>query len=121
MYIRSTGLGKTLLQCKVTNVESCNVVPTTLELPKEGENEPDRLLMTMKVIAPVTWTVRAFVEPADLRHIIGLVLRNPGVLVKGLRFLTFGGKSPSLEVKKRGQRGRESRVPMVPPDIESNP
>jgi len=120
MYIRSTGLGKTLLQCKVANVESCNVVPATLELPKEGENEPARLLMTMKVIAPVSWTVRAFVEPADLRHIIGFALRNPGVLFKGLRFLTFGGKSPSLEVKKRGQRGRESQMPVVPPDIKSD-
>jgi len=117
MYIRSTGLGKTLLQCKVSNVESCNIVPATLELPKEGESEPARLLMTMKVIAPVSWTVRAFVEPADLRHIIGFVLRNPGVLFKGLRFLTFGGKSPSLEVKKRG---RQSRVPVVPPEIKSN-
>ena len=120
MYIRSTGLGKTLLQCKVSSIESCNIVPATLELPKEGESEPTRLLMTMKVIAPVSWTVRAFVEPADLRHIIGFVLRNPGVLFKGLRFLTFGGKSPSLEVKKRGRRERESRVPVVPPDVKSD-
>ena len=100
MYIRSTGLGKTLLQCKVEKVESCQIIPETLESPKEGEDQPTRLLMTMKVIAPVTWTVRAFVEPADLRHIIGFVLKNPKVLFSGLRFLTFGGKSPSLIVKK---------------------
>ena len=120
MYIRSTGLGKTLLQCRVEKVESCNVVPATLELPKEGENEPTRLLMTMKVIAPVSWTVRAFVEPADLRHIIGFALRNPAVLFKGLRFLAFGGKSPSLEVKKRRQRERKIRLPVVPPDGEGD-
>ncbi|MEJ2047375.1 MAG: hypothetical protein P8X92_04880 [Dehalococcoidia bacterium] len=71
MYIRSTGLGKTLLQCQVESVESSVIVPETLEASKEGEEEPTRLLMTMRVIAPVTWTVRAFVEPADLRRIIG--------------------------------------------------
>ena len=107
MYIRSTGLGKTLLQCKVVKVESCQIVPATLELPKEGENEPTRLLMTMQVIAPVTWTVRAFIEPADLRHIISFAFRNPKVLLNGLRFLTLGGKSPSLVVKKKGQVRQE--------------
>jgi hypothetical protein len=117
MYIRSTGLGKTLLQCRVEKVESCNIVPMTLELPKEDENEPTRLLMTMKVIAPVSWTVRAFVEPADLRHIVGFALRNPKVLFKGLGFLILGGKSPSLEVKKRRQREREFQMPVVPPGI----
>jgi hypothetical protein len=116
MYIRSTGLGKTLLQCKVEKVESCIIVPETLESPKEGEDEPTRLLMTMKVIAPVTWTVRAFVEPADLRHIIGFVLKNPRVLFDGLRFLTVGGRSPSLVVKKKepGKEGVEKKVPPLP-------
>jgi hypothetical protein len=114
MYIRSTGLGKTLLQCKVEKVESCIIVPETLEQPKEGEDEPTRLLMTMKVIAPVTWTVRAFVEPADLRHIIGFALKNPKVLFDGLRFLIAGGRSPSLVVKKKGQ-GKEGGEKMVPP------
>lgn len=118
MYIRSTGLGKTLLQCKVEKVESCQIVPETLELPKEGESEPTRLLMTMKVIAPVTWTVRAFVEPADLRHIIGFAFKNPRVLFNGLRFLTFGGRSPSLVVKKKGQVREEGEkpTPVVPAD-----
>lgn len=121
MYIRSTGLGRTLLQCKVAKVESTNIIPETLESPKEGESEPTRLLMTMKVIAPVTWTVRAFVEPADLRHIIGFTLRNPQVLFKGLSFLTLGGKSPSLEVKKKGQERRAERiVPALPTDVEDD-
>lgn len=101
MYIRSTGLGKTLLQCKVESVEPSRVVPETLEAAKEGEDEPTRLLMTMRVIAPVTWTVRAFVEPADMRHIIGFALKNPRVLFNGVRFVFFGGKSPSLVVKKK--------------------
>jgi hypothetical protein len=54
MYIRSTGLGKTLLQCKVESIESSTIVPATPESFKEGANEPTRLLMTMRVIAPVT-------------------------------------------------------------------
>jgi hypothetical protein len=58
--------------------------------------------MTMQVIAPVTWTVRAFVEPVDLRHIIFFVLKNPRVLLNGLRFLFLGGKSPSLVIAKKG-------------------
>ncbi len=122
MYIRSTGLGKTLLQCKVEKVESCIIVPETLESPTEGEDEPTRLLMTMKVIAPVTWTVRAFVEPADLRHIIGFTLRNPKVIFSALRFLALGGRSPSLVVKKKGQLKEEGekQTPPVPIDGEGD-
>jgi hypothetical protein len=119
MYIRSTGLGKTLLQCKVDSVESSTIIPATLEATKEGEGEPTRLLMTMKVIAPVSWTVRAFVEPADLRAIIGFALKNPKVLWGALRFLIAGGRSPSLEVKKgeKEEGGVERKVPPIPTDF----
>jgi hypothetical protein len=119
MYIRSTGLGKTLLQCKVDSVESSTIVPATLEATREGEEETTRLLMTMKVIAPVTWTVRAFVEPADLRAIVAFALKNPGVLFSVLRFLIAGGRSPSLEVKKAepGKQTAEIKVPPIPTDI----
>ncbi len=114
MFIRSTGLGKTLLQCKVAKVEPSGVIPETLEMPKEGEaKEITRLLMTMQVIAPVTWTVRAFVEPADLRAIFGFALKNPGVLLSGVRFLFFGGKSPSLVVKKKEKRGSRAPAPAL--------
>ncbi len=118
MYIRSTGLGKTLLQCKVVSVECTTVVPETLKQSEDDGHEPKRLLMTMQVIAPVTWTVRAFVEPADLRHIIGLTLRNPKVIFSALRFLAFGGRSPSLVVKRKGQlkEGAEKIAPPVPTD-----
>jgi hypothetical protein len=116
MYIRSTGLGKTLLQCKVQKVEACQIIPETLEPPEEGKTEPTRLLMTMQVIAPVTWTVRAFVEPADLRDIIGFALKNPKVLGNGLRFIALGGESPSLVVKKKepAKEGEEKQVPPLP-------
>lgn len=101
MYIRSTGLGKTLLQCKVAKIEATQLVPETLEAAKTGTVEPIRLLMTMQVIAPVTWTVRAFVEPADLRHMIAFALKHPKVLYKAVSFALFGGHSPSLVVKKK--------------------
>ena len=119
MYIRSTGLGKTLLQCKVESVESSSIIPATLEATKKGEEEPTRLLMTMKVVSPVSWTVRAFVEPADLRHIIGFTLRNPKVIFNALRFLIFGGSSPSLIVKENepGEEVAEKVVPPIPTDI----
>lgn len=116
MYIRSTGLGKTLLQCQVESVESSVIVPATLEATKEGEEEPTRLLMTMKVISPVTWTVRAFVEPADLRAIVAFALKNPKTLFSALGFLLGGGRSPSLVVEKKGQEkeGAEKIVPPLP-------
>jgi hypothetical protein len=73
------------------------------------------MLMTLKVIAPVTWEVRAFVEPADLRSIIVFVLRNPKVLLKALSFIILGGKSPSLVVNKNepGKEGAEKQVPSL--------
>jgi hypothetical protein len=101
MYIRSTGLGRTLLQARAAKIESVQIVPTTLENPQKGENEPTRLLMTIDVISPVTWTVRVFVEPSDMRRIMSLAIKNRKVLFRFIRFLIFGGRSPSLIVEKR--------------------
>ena len=53
------------------------MVPSTLEPPEEGTTEPMRMLMVMEILHPVHWTVRAFVDPADLRHMVWLVLKNP--------------------------------------------
>jgi len=39
MYIRSTGLGKTLLQCKVANVESCNIVIQVPVIPPDVKSD----------------------------------------------------------------------------------
>lgn len=101
MYIRSTGLGKTLLQCRIASMEATRIVPATLEPSKDEQPETMRLLMTMQVIAPVTWTVRAFVEPKDLQQMFLFVLKNPKILFKAIRFLVFGGGSPSLVVAKK--------------------
>ena len=91
MYIRSTGLGRTLLTCHVDKIEVTNVVPSTLEAAEDGQKEPTRLLMTIKTTSPVTWTVRGFVEPEDLWIILRAAMR-PAVIWTGIKFLLFGSK-----------------------------
>ena len=92
MFIRSTGLGRTLLTARVANIETTQVVPSTLEPPKDGAAEPMRMLMIMQVVHPVNWTVRAFVDPSDLRHMIKVVLTHPMLILRGIRF--FFSKDP---------------------------
>ena len=70
MFLRSTGLGRTLLTARVAKIETTSMVPSTLEPPKNGAAEPLRMLMTMEMVNPVHWTVRAFVDPSDLRHMV---------------------------------------------------
>ena len=92
MFVRSTGLGRTLLTAKVAKIETTEVVPSTLEPPKEGTVEPMRMLMVIQVVNPVNWTVRAFVDPSDLRHMVKVVLTNPMLILKGIKF--FFSKDP---------------------------
>jgi hypothetical protein len=92
MFVRSTGLGRTLLTAKVAKIETTEVVPSTLEPPKEGTVEPMRMLMVIQVVSPVNWTVRAFVDPSDLRHMVKVVLTNPMLILKGIKF--FFSKDP---------------------------
>jgi hypothetical protein len=90
MFIRSTGLGRTLLECRVDKIEVTRVVPSTLEDPEPGEYEPPRLLMTIQTTAPVSWTVRGFVEPQDLRLILKAAMR-PSVIWMAIKFLFMSG------------------------------
>ncbi len=87
MFLRSTGLGRTLLTARMAKIETTNMVPSTLEPPKNGIAEPLRMLMTMEVVNPVHWTVRAFVDPSDLRAMIKEVLTHPALILKGIAFL----------------------------------
>jgi hypothetical protein len=93
MFMRSTGLGRTLLTAKVANIEATTVVPSTLEEAKEGAAEPTRMLLVMEVVNPVHWTVRAFIDPSDLRKMVKIVLTNPQLLLKGIKF--FFSKDPA--------------------------
>jgi hypothetical protein len=92
MFMRSTGLGRTLLTAKVANIEATTVVPSTLEEAKAGTTEPTRMLLVMEVVNPVHWTVRAFIDPSDLRKMVKIVLTNPQLLLKGIKF--FFSKDP---------------------------
>lgn len=86
MLIRSTGLGRTLLSGEVAKIKSSNIVPETLEASENG-NEPTRLFLTMETKAPVNWIVNIFIEPADLRRILWILIKNPLILFSGLGLL----------------------------------
>lgn len=87
MFVRSTGLGRTLLSGRIARIVTTDLVPATLEPPKDGEHEPTRVLMEMEITNPVHWTVRAFLDPPDLRHMVMLILTNPAFIMNGLKFL----------------------------------
>ena len=114
MFIRSTGLGRTLLTARVANIETTDMVPATLEPPKQGTTEPMRMLMVMEVVHPVHWTVRAFVDPADLRRMAKLVLTNPALILRGIKF--FFSKSPAY-----GEPGKTEVATAAPAAAETRP
>jgi len=87
MFVRSTGLGRTLLSGRIAKIVTTTLVPATLEEAKNGEHEPMRVLMEMEITNPVHWTVRAFLDPPDLRHMVKLIITNPGFIMNGLKFL----------------------------------
>ncbi|OPY73809.1 MAG: hypothetical protein A4E63_00919 [Syntrophorhabdus sp. PtaU1.Bin050] len=91
MFVRSTGLGRTLLRGRIARIVTTNIVPSTLEPPANGTKEPMRLLMEMEILHPVHWTVRAFVDPPDLREMIMHVITNPGLILNGIKFLFMKG------------------------------
>ena len=90
MFMRSTGLGRTLLTAKVANIEATTVVPSTLEESKEGAIETTRMLLVNQVLYPVHCTVRAFIDPSDLRKAVGaetlLAFRQESVAAMTLRW-----------------------------------
>ena len=118
MFIRSTGLGRTLLTARVANIETTKVVPSTLEPPKDGAAEPMRMLMIMQVVHPVNWTVRAFVDPSDLRHMIKVVLTHPMLILRGIRFFfskdPVYGTSAAIEPVAAPAAGDGAKVPAGP-------
>jgi len=99
MYVRSTGLGRTLLKSRLGKLEVTNIVPSTLE---ESENEPARMLMVMNIDEPVNWEVKAFMEPQDLRRLIMLILR-PSVIWGGLKLLFSKHRESVLETDQNTQ------------------
>jgi len=109
MFMRSTGLGRTLLTAKVANIEATTVVPSTLEEAKDGAAEPTRMLLVMQVVDPVNWTVRAFIDPSDLRKMVKAVVTNPGLLLKGIKF--FFSKDPVYAKSARAEASASAARP----------
>lgn len=95
MFVRSTGLGRTLLSGRIAKIDMTSLVPATLEEPAAGQKEPMRVLMEMEITNPVHWTVRAFLDPKDLRHMVMLILTNPAFILNALKFLFSKGPTYS--------------------------
>jgi hypothetical protein len=91
MFVRSTGLGRTLLTGRIGKVVTTTIVPSTLEEATNGSKEPMRMLMEMEILHPVHWTVRAFLDPPDLRELIKKIITNPGLIMNGIKFLFMKG------------------------------
>jgi hypothetical protein len=87
MFMRSTGLGRTLLKAKVSDILATRIVPSTLEERADGNTEPMRMVLMMEVIHPVHWIVRGFLDPSDLRKMVKVILTNPILILKGIKFL----------------------------------
>jgi hypothetical protein len=132
MFVRSTGLGRTLLTGRIGKVVTTTIVPATLEEAGNGIKEPMRMLMEMEILHPVNWTVRAFIDPHDLRQLIKKIITNPGLMVNGLRFLFMKGRTyevpkvhgeapkaagPGLTAPPRGATPAAGMPPKGPPPI----
>lgn len=89
MYIRSTGLGRTLLRARISGFDSTKLIPTTMKKCKNN-TETTRLLLTVETEYPVTWTISTFMEPEDLRAMIRFALR-PSTIFTMLKFLFIKG------------------------------
>ena len=50
-----------------------------------------RLLVEIEITNPVHWTVRAFIDPPDLRAMIKIILTSPGLILSCLKFLFTKG------------------------------
>jgi len=107
MYVRSTGLGRTLLKSRLGKLEVTNIVPSTLE---ESEDEPARMLMVMNIDEPVNWEVKAFMEPQDLRRLVMLILR-PSVIWGGLKLLFSKHRESVLETDQDTNSKKKTTSP----------
>lgn len=111
MFVRSTGLGRTLLSGRIARIVTTDLVPATLEPPKDGEREPTRVLMEMEITNPVHWTVRAFLDPPDLRHMVMLILTNPAFILNALKFLFSRGPKYDTPAGHEATAGAAASAP----------
>ena len=123
MFVRSTGLGRTLLKGRIDKIVTTTVVPSTLEPTTDGSKEPMRLLVEVEITDPVHWTVRAFIDPPDLREMIKIILTSPGLMFSCLKFLFM--KGPKYD--EQAQAGTSAATvaplpgPAAPVKVEARP
>ena len=96
MYVRSTGLGRTLLHGRLGELAPTQMDPATQE---ESDSQPVRMVMVMEILEPVNWKVKAFMEPQDLRRLIWLILR-PSTIFYGLKLLFSKSREANLHTIK---------------------
>ena len=119
MFVRSTGLGRTLLTGRIGRVITTNIVPSTLEEPANGTKEPMRMLMEMEILHPVHWTVRAFLDPPDLRELIKKVITNPALILNGIKFLFMKGPKYDTSTAHGGALSAAGSGPAAPAKASS--
>ena len=114
MFVRSTGLGRTLLTGRIGKVVTTNIVPGTLEPPTNGTKEPMRMLMEMEILHPVHWTVRAFLDPPDLRELVKKIITNPVLILNGIKFLFMKGPKYDGPKAHSGAQQAAASGPVAP-------
>ena len=119
MFVRSTGLGRTLLTGRIGKVVTTTIVPSTLEEAANGSKEPMRMLMEMEILHPVHWTVRAFLDPPDLRELIKKIITNPGLMFNGVKFLFMKGPKYDTPVGHAEAPKAAGSGPAAPPKAPS--
>ena len=117
MFVRSTGLGRTLLKGRIDKIVTTTVVPSTLEPTTDGSKEPMRLLVEVEITDPVHWTVRAFIDPPDLREMIKIILTSPGLMFSCLKFLFM--KGPKYDEQAQAGTHIAAAVPLPGPAAPS--
>lgn len=121
MFVRSTGLGRTLLTGRIARIVTTNIVPSTLEPPPNGTKEPMRMLMEMEITNPVHWTVRAFIDPPDLREMIKHIIKNPGLILNGIKFLFMKGPQYDVPAAHGDVSQGPGAGPPAPPKAAAGP
>jgi len=111
MYVRSTGLGRTLLKARIGKLGVTHVVPSTLE---ESKDEPPRMIMVMEIQEPVHWEVKAFMDPQDIRRLLLLVLK-PSTIFYGLKLLFSKSRATNLESQKVSTASAAPNAKKAPP------
>lgn len=98
MKVKSTGLGKTQLQCHFDGFH-----------PKEGGEES--VVMIITSTAPVHWHIEADLGGKDLRQMAGQMLK-PATIWHLLKLLVTGSEAKGFVMEKEGGR-RSTRERVV--------